>query len=66
MYFIWILRVCYNQVALNYGLSVQVQSGADGQPTLISAQGQVVPIQLPAGTNLQQVLASASGDNQVS
>ncbi|XP_030838917.1 nuclear transcription factor Y subunit gamma isoform X2 [Strongylocentrotus purpuratus] len=43
---------------------VQIQTGTDGQTTLINAQGQVIPIQLPAGTNLQQVVANASGDNQ--
>ncbi|XP_030838916.1 nuclear transcription factor Y subunit gamma isoform X1 [Strongylocentrotus purpuratus] len=42
----------------------QIQTGTDGQTTLINAQGQVIPIQLPAGTNLQQVVANASGDNQ--
>ncbi|XP_071483751.1 nuclear transcription factor Y subunit gamma-like [Diadema antillarum] len=42
----------------------QVQTGADGQASIINSQGQVVPIQLPAGTNLQQVVANASGDNQ--
>ncbi|XP_041484066.1 nuclear transcription factor Y subunit gamma-like isoform X2 [Lytechinus variegatus] len=43
---------------------VQIQTGSDGQTTLINSQGQVIPIQLPAGTNLQQVVANASGDNQ--
>ncbi|XP_072170448.1 nuclear transcription factor Y subunit gamma-like [Diadema setosum] len=43
---------------------LQVQTGADGQASIINSQGQVVPIQLPAGTNLQQVVANASGDNQ--
>ncbi|XP_063968151.1 nuclear transcription factor Y subunit gamma-like isoform X1 [Lytechinus pictus] len=42
----------------------QIQTGSDGQTTLINSQGQVIPIQLPAGTNLQQVVANASGDNQ--
>lgn len=43
---------------------LQVQTGADGQPTFLNSQGQVVPIQLSAATNLQQVVANASGDNQ--